>query len=155
MPELLAPSLAASLAEAAATGVHPCGWDPASVSPEWEPALAAAGVPFAAGGKPWEAEIVPALTQPVRTPDGRLQVPPLALFATLTSLPLKALRAWIDDHFSIRVQLGVGVHVHLWSNQLVLVNPTAKHRGGFLHGPKSGMRTVVALDPGQVQRITW
>ena len=121
----------------------------------WLPALVAAGVPFAVGGKPWEAEIVPGLAQPARTLDGRLQVPPLACFATLTSLPLKALRAWINDHFSIRVQLGTGVQVHLWSNQLVLVNATTQHRGGFLHGPKSGMRTVVALEPGQVQRIAW
>lgn len=142
-----------------AAGAVPIGWDPGSLLPNfpagWQSALAYAGVPLARGGMPWTARLDENSSAPALTSSGVLQVPPLARFATLTSLPLKPVRQLVHIHTGVRLQVAAGVHLWLWENQVALVNVTSVHRSGFIHGPRRGMRSVVALDPGQGQAITW
>ena len=138
-----------------AAGRTPQGWDPAGFPPGWQPALAAAGVPLARGGERWTARISDQVSGPLLLSSGELLVPPRERFATLTSLPLKPLRLFIHAHLGIRLQVATGVHLWAWANQLVLINTTALYRGGFIHGPQRGMRSVVALEPGQSQEISW
>lgn len=110
---------------------------------------------MARGGRPWTATLNDSAAVPFFNPAGILEVPPLALFATLTSLPLKPLRQLVHRETGVRLQVATGIQVWLWENQLALVNVAAVHRSGFIHGPRRGMRSVVALDPGQSQVITW
>lgn len=138
-----------------AAGAGPMGWDPASFPAGWQAALAYAGVPMARGGLPWTATLNDSAVVPFLNSSGFLEVPPLALFATLTSLPLKPLRQLVHRKTGVRLQVATGIQVWLWENQLALVNVAAVHRSGFIHGPRRGMRSVVALDPGQSQVITW
>lgn len=138
-----------------ATGTGPLGWDPSSFPAGWQSALAHAGVPLARGGERWKAQLNESATVPTLSPSGILEVPPLAQFATLTSLPLKPVRLLVQIHTGVRLQVAAGVHVWLWENQVALVNVGTVHRGGFIHGPRRGMRSLVALDPGQSQVISW
>lgn len=138
-----------------AAGAVTIGWDPASFPVGWHAVLADAGVPLARGGLPWTARISDEAATPSLTATGVLQVPPLARFATLTSLPLKPVRLLVHIHTGVRLQVAAGVHLWLWDNQVALVNVTSVHRSGFIHGPRRGMRSVVALDPGHSQVMTW
>ena len=138
-----------------ATGSVPVGWDPASFPVGWQSALANAGVPMARGGACWTAHLNEGARVPTLTSSGNLEVPPLTQFMTLTSLPLKPVRLLVHMHTGVRLQVATGVHVWLWENQLALVNVASVHRGGFIHGPRRGMRSVVALDPGQGYVIAW
>jgi hypothetical protein len=138
-----------------AAGRTPQGWDPSSFPPGWLPALAAAGAPLARGGHPWAARISDQAHSLTLRSSGELLVPPLECFAILTSLALKPLRLFIHAHFGIRLQVAAGVHLWAWANQLVLINTTVLYRGGFIHGPQRGVRSVVALEPGQSQEISW
>lgn len=138
-----------------ATGAVPLGWDPASFPAGWQSALANAGVPMARNGESWTARMIEWAMTPMLTSAGILEVPPLDQFATLTSLPLKPVRRLVHNHTGVRLQVAAGVHLWLWENQLALVNASSAHRGGFIHGPRRGMRSVVALDPGQSQVIAW
>ncbi len=150
-----AAEIAAWAQELAASGRRRMGVDPATVPAPWRDVLADAGVPFAPGGQPWTARGVDALPRPRLDPDGTLLLPPLERFRTLTSLPLKAVRLWVHERFGVRLQVATGVRLWLWSNQLAVVNGDDRHRGGFLHGPTRGMRTVLSLDPGQAQVVRW
>lgn len=138
-----------------AAGHGPRGWDPASMQPGWQAALATAGVPLARGGESWTADISEAVNAPMLLSSGGLIVPPLARFITLTSMPLKPLRLFVHAHLGTRLQVATGVHLWVWANQLILINTTQVYRGGFIHGPQRGMRSVVALEPGLSQEITW
>ena len=138
-----------------AAGRSPRGWDPASLQPGWQAALANAGVPLARGGEPWTADISETVNAPMLLSTGNLVMPPLASFMVLTSMPLKPLRLFVHAHLGTRLQVATGVHLWVWENQLILVNTTLVYRGGFMHGPQRGMRSVVALEPGQSQEITW
>lgn len=153
------PRLEERLAELAASGTQAQGWNPATLAAGWLGPLTLAGVPFLApganGGEPWDAKVDPAALRPYLSPRDELYLPPLERFSALTSLPLKPLREWVRFRFGVRLQTGVGVQLQLWANQLVLANRTAVYRGGFLHGPQRGMRTVVALDPGQCQHVVF
>ena len=151
--------IAAWAVSVVAAGAVPSGWDPASLLAKfpcgWRAALANAGVPLARGGIPWTARLDESAFAPTLTSTGVLQLPPLARFATLTSLPLKPVRVLVHIHTGVRLQVAAGVHLWLWENQVALVNVTSVHRSGFIHGPRRGMRSVVALDPGHSQVITW
>jgi hypothetical protein len=149
------PTLADRLAELSAEGVRALGWDPETLAEEWLEPLTLAGVPFATGGETWDAHHDAQATRPALAAGDVLYLPPLAVFRNLTSLPLKPVREWVRCRFGVRLQTGTGVHLLLWSNQLILVNRAPSYRGGFLHGPQRGMRTVVALEPGQCQQVVY
>lgn len=131
------------------------GWDPTPWTPAWRAALAAAGVPFAAGGDRPTVTIDSSLEEPVLTADEHLRLPPLERFVGLTSLPLKPVRQSVHRDYHVRLQIGAGVHLWLWSNQVVVVNGTADQRDGFLYGPDRGMRLTLSLAPGTAQELTW
>jgi hypothetical protein len=131
------------------------GFDPESLPPGWLEPLLAAGVPCADHGEAWPARIDPESTKPAITAAGDLILPPLEYFRTLTSLPLKPVRTWIHHRYGIRLRVASGVHLWLWRDRLAVVNHSSQHRSGFLHGPHHGMRTVIALDPGRHQVVTW
>lgn len=84
-----------------------------------------------------------------------LRLPPLGITATLTSLPLRDLRAWVARGTGVRLRLPVGIRLWLGEHRAVLVNLTDHEQGGFLHGPHHGMRAGVALVPGGFQVLTW
>lgn len=138
-----------------AAGKSQRGWDPTPWTADWRRVLAYAGVPFAAGGdRPMVAVDTSALTVSSSL-DGQLRLPPLKCFAGLTSLPLKPLRLFVQRHYHLRLQLGIGIHMCLWSNQVVVINASADQRDGFLYGPQHGMRLPVSLPPGAAQELTW
>jgi hypothetical protein len=149
------PLVAPTPDERLAGAVEPRGWDPATVPAGWLDPLADAGIPFAARGEPWDAEVDPALELPRQEGDDRLVLPSLERFRTLTSLPLKPVRRWVQWRQGVRLQVGTGVRLWLWSNRLLLRNGASVHRGGFVHGPQRGMRAVIALDPEQTLVVSW
>ena len=131
------------------------GFDPESLPAGWLEPLLAAGIPFAAGGESWPGRIDPLLTKPIINVAGELVLPPLERFRTLTSLPLKPVRTWIQHRFGVRLRVATGIQLWLWGDRLAIINLSSKHRSGFLHGPHHGMRTVIALDPGRHQVVAW
>ena len=131
------------------------GFDPESLPAGWLEPLLAAGVPVANAGEPWPARSDPQLTHPIITSASELLLPPLERFRTLTSLPLKPLRIWIHLRFGVRLRVATGIQLWLWNDRLAIANRSDQHRSGFLHGPHHGMRTVIALDPGRHQVVTW
>lgn len=149
------PAAVAWAAEIISAGHQPSGCDPTLFPPDWRAPLADAGVPFARAGSRLPLRISESAEMPTLTSAGDLIVPPLARFRQLTSLPLKPLRRAVQNLSGIRLQVATGVHLWMWANQLVLINTTTHHRGGFVHGPSHGMRSVVALDPGQTLVLTW
>lgn len=141
-------------ASVAASGRQPIGFDPLSVPAGWRRPLADAGVPFAVGGGRWPARI-DAAEAPQLTATGELLLPSLAHFAVLTSLPLKPVRQFVQQTTGVRLQVATGVHLWLWENQFALINTVDAQRGGFVNGPRHGMRSVIALEAGQVQVLAW
>ena len=131
------------------------GFDPDSIPAGWLDPLMSAGVPIAVGGESWPARIDQFLTKPIINGAGELVLPPLEHFRSLTSLPLKPVRTWIQHRFGVRLRVAAGIRLWLWGNCLAIVNHSDQHRSGFLHGPHHGMRTVIALDPGRHQVVEW
>ncbi len=126
------------------------------VDPGWIEPLALAGVPLASQGQvSWRRSVrIAEIAAPVLH-DDLLELPPLGRFTTLTSLPLKPLRQWVQRQLGLRLQAGVGVQVFLRERRLVMLNCAGIPRHGFAYGPPAGMRTVLQLEPGRWSDVGW
>lgn len=132
------------------------GVDVASVPAAWLDLLGWAGVPLAKGGAlRWGGDLDEGMIERPAVSGDRLLLPPPALLAGLSGVGLKPLRAWVGIRLGSRLQAAPGVRLYLWATQALMVSRHDQPVGGFFHGPVSGSRTVLAIEPGGWQRVSW
>jgi hypothetical protein len=132
------------------------GLGASSIPPMWSDVLAQSGVPLSKDGPLMWGRDVREDDVPLPIFHGDcLVLPPPTTIAQLTSLALKPLRLLVTKHLNVRLQAATGLQLFLWTNQALIISHADVPLGGFLHGPRIGMRHSISVDVGGAQVIEW
>jgi hypothetical protein len=134
---------------------EPEGIDPEGVPASYLPVLRWVGAPLARGGHlRWgrDLRIESGIPRP-EVEGGTLLLPEAERLSSMSSLALKPLRSFIGCRLRVRLQIGTGVGMFLWSDRALLTSSAAVPLAGFLHGPEDGRRNNLALQPGGWQAV--